>query len=231
MRSLKGGTLSPTPTIQAKVLSQETPVEISTYLASPNSSAAKLQLLSGVISTEITNAWNGVFPTRMHQKIYRTLHKTIILHQHGAWINRNNTLHPETEFPELIDYGRKRTQKKLSIEEEEPNPLDKTWKRQRKASLLREEMWKGTPIPQKRPKTQPSPQDTPSASSESSETDEWPSPKRSKTSTHTSTDSNTSAAESITSHKRSREDTTNLSDGEPPIRKTRTTPTQSDTQP
>jgi hypothetical protein len=43
------------------LLSQETPAEISTYLASPNSSAAKLQLLSGAISTQITNAWNGVF--------------------------------------------------------------------------------------------------------------------------------------------------------------------------
>jgi hypothetical protein len=80
MRSLKGGSLSPTPTIHAGLLTHETPVEISTYLASPDSSAAKLQLLSGVISTQITNAWKGVIPTRMHQKLYRTLHKTIILH-------------------------------------------------------------------------------------------------------------------------------------------------------
>ena len=134
-------------------------------------SLKKIKEVSGVISTQITNAWNGVIPTRMHQKLYRTLHKTIILHQHGAWINRNNTLHPETKFPENIEYGRKRTQKRMSIEEEEPNPLDKTWTRQRKAALLMEQMWKGTPLPLNRQKTQLSTQDTSSTSSESSDTD------------------------------------------------------------
>jgi hypothetical protein len=148
---------------------------ISELLASPESSAPKLQLLSGVISLQITNAWKGIRPSRMHQKLYRTIHKTIILHQHGAWLHRNNALHPDTELPVVVDYGRKRTQKRLTIEKEEVNHRDKEWKRQREAGLLRERMWEGTPLSPSKTNTRRPPfttQDTTSASSVSSETDD-----------------------------------------------------------
>ena len=134
MRSLTGGTLSPHHSPLVRPLTQETPLEISDLLANPGSSAPRLQLLSGVISLQITNAWKGKIPQRMHQKLYRTLHKTIVLHQHGAWLHRNNTLHPDTVLPVVVDYGRKRTTKRMTIEDEEVNNRDKEWMRQRKAS-------------------------------------------------------------------------------------------------
>ena len=195
MRSLTGGTLSSHPSPPVRTLTQETPLEISDLLTNPDSSAPRLQLLSGVISLQITNAWKGTIPQRLHQKLYRTLHKTIVLHQHGAWLHRNNTLHPDTEHPVVVDYGRKRATKRMTIEDEEVNNRDKEWMRQRKAGLLRERMWEGTPLspnktnPRRTPVTT---QDSTSASSESSETDEWPSPTRA-----TSTERNTSESDSL----------------------------------
>ena len=152
MRCTKGGNLSPRPNIQTQTLTQETPPSISSLLAAPHHSAAKLQLLSGYISKEITDSWEGIIPARLHQKLYRALHKTITLHQHGVWIHRNNILHPQAEVYIPIDYGRKPTHKRELPEEEEPNPLDKQWKRQRKAGLTRQRMWAGTPIPKSTPK-------------------------------------------------------------------------------
>jgi hypothetical protein len=138
--------------MQTQTLTQETPPSISSLLAAPPHSAAKLQLLSGYISKEITDSWEGIIPARLHQKLYRALHKTTTLHQHGVWIHRNNILHPQAEVYIPIDYGRKPTHKRELPEEEEPNPLDKQWKRQRKAGLTRQRMWAGTPIPKPTPK-------------------------------------------------------------------------------
>jgi hypothetical protein len=95
MRSMQGGKLSDSPTINSNTLTQETPPSISTLLHDDINSAAKLQLLSGAITKEITDSWTGIIPTSLHQKLYRTLHMNIVLHQHSAWIERNEILHPE----------------------------------------------------------------------------------------------------------------------------------------
>ena len=175
MRCTKGGQLSARPQIQTHTLTQETPPSISNLLRDPAGSAAKLQLLSGYITKEITDSWEGLVPTRLHQKLYRALHKTITLHQHGVWLHRNNVLHPQVDVYIPVDYGRKRTQKRELPEEEEKNPRDKQWMRQREAAFTRKRMWAGTPIPKTMRKRKHTPIPTPpAADSLSSSTEEWP---------------------------------------------------------
>ena len=196
MRLTKGGKLSLNPTINPHKLSPETPINISSLLHAENS-PAKLQLLSGIISAQITTGWDGIVPTRLHQKLYRTLHKSIILHQHSTWLKRNAVIHPETPFFTPIDYDRKPARKRQLLEDEEDNPKDKRWVKQREVAMIRERMWEGTPIPAPKPKrprptTDLPPSEGPQTSSES-ETDEWPSPsKRSKSSDDTSDSDKTS---------------------------------------
>ena len=147
MRSSSKGKVSAQSNIQAHTLTQETPPSILSLLAESSTSAAKLQLLSGYITKDITDSWEGLIPTRLHQKIYRTLHKTITLHQHGVWLHRNNALHPQVAVHIPVDFGRKPGQKRTLPEEEETNPRDKKWKRQREAAFTRQRMWAGEPIP------------------------------------------------------------------------------------
>ena len=72
-------------------------------------------------------------------------------------------------------------QHRAEDEGEEVHHRDKAWKRQRKARLLRDRMWEGTPLSASKTKTRGPPyttQDSTPASSASSETGEWPSPTR-----------------------------------------------------
>jgi hypothetical protein len=178
MRSTSGGTLSAQPSIETQIMMQETPHNVASLLTSSSGSEAQLQLLSGVITEDITTGWNGTIPHRLQQKLYRTLHKTIVLHQHGAWLKRNAVLHPDTDTDIPVDYGRKPARKRQIIEDEEGNPKDKRWTKQRKTAMIRTAMWEGTPIP--KPSTKRS-RDTSrntspiTESGTSSETDEWPS--------------------------------------------------------
>jgi hypothetical protein len=65
MRSTKGGQLSVKPSsIHAQTLNQETSPSVSSLLSDPTHSAAKLQLLSGHITKNITDSWEGA---RLHQ--------------------------------------------------------------------------------------------------------------------------------------------------------------------
>ena len=215
MRSKKGGKLSDSPTINPVTLTQETPTSISTLLHEDTNSPAKLQLLSGIISKVITDTWFGAIPASMHQKLYRTLHMTIISHQHSAWIERNEILHPQTETFIPTDYGRAPARQSRQLEDEETNPKDRQWKRQRAVAMTRKAMWEGTPIPPPPTKKntsstslsaasstdEDSPPPSPSTrkrtrsntptSDGTSDTDEWPSPipQRRKT-TATSKDTN-----------------------------------------
>ena len=194
MRSKSGGVLSANPTVDPLTLSPETPTNVATLLHSQDS-PAKLQLLSGIITEHITDGWENLVPHRLQQKLYRTLHKTIILHQHDTWLKRNAVLHPDTPFFTPIDYGRKPAKKRQLLEEEEDNPKNVRWIKQREVALTRERMWAGTPIPETNKKRS---RDTPSQSSNtscstSSETDEWPSPKRGHTQNTTSSPHNTSS--------------------------------------
>ena len=176
MRSLEGGQLSTQPHITPHTLTQETPPSISTLLSHPSSSAGKLQLLSGYITKDITDSWEGIIPTRLHQKLYRSIHKTITLHQHGVWLHRNSILHPQVDVYIPVDYGRTQAHKRTLPEEEEANPRDKQWKRQREAAFTRQRMWAGTPIPKptkKRKRTLITPQ--PVTDTDGSSTEEWPS--------------------------------------------------------
>jgi hypothetical protein len=122
---MKGGKLSDSPTINPATLTQETPPSISTMLHDDTNSPAKLQLLSGAISKDITDTWTGIIPTSLHQKLYRTLHMTIVLHQHSAWIERNEILHPQKEFFIPTDYGRAPARQSRTMEDEEANPRGK----------------------------------------------------------------------------------------------------------
>jgi hypothetical protein len=174
------------PTIHAHTLNQETFPSVSSLLSDPANSAAKLQLLSGYITKDITDSWEGVIPTRLHQKLYRTLHKTITLHQHGLWLHRNNILHPQTDRYIPDDFGRKPALKRTLPEEEEANPRDKQWKRQREAGFTRQRMWAGTPIPAptKKRKGTPAMVSDRCVDSDGSSTEEWPSPTNSDSETH-----------------------------------------------
>ena len=96
----------------------------------------------------ITDGWANLVPHRLQQKLYRTLHKTIVLHQHDTWLKRNAVMHPDTPFFTPIDYGRKPAKKRQLLEEEEDNPKNKRWIKQREVALTRERMWAGTPIPE-----------------------------------------------------------------------------------
>ena len=190
MRSSSKGKVSSQSNIQTHNLTQETPPSILSLLSETLTSPAKLQLLSGYITKDITDSWEGLFPTRLHQKIYRTLHKTIMLHQHGAWLHRNNILHPQVAIHIPVDFGRKPGQKRTLPEEEETNPRDKKWKRQREAAFTRQRMWAGEPIPivlKKRKRTSicatiPT-EVSVSTESDGSSTEEWPSPTTSDTET------------------------------------------------
>jgi len=178
MRMTHGGSLSPNPTIIASKLSSETPPNIVSLLQSQDS-AAKLQLLSGVITEHITQGWSGFVPSRLQQKLYRTLHKTIIHHQHSTWLKRNEVAHPITPFLNPVDYGRKPARKRQLLEDEEDNPKDIRWTKQRETAMIRERMWAGEPIPassKKRKRVHMV--SSLSDSDSSSETDEWPSPAR-----------------------------------------------------
>ena len=190
MRSSSKGKVSAQSNIQTHTLTQETPSSILSLISESQTSSAKLQLLSGYITKDITDSWEGLFPTRLHQKIYRTLHKTITLHQHGVWLNRNNILHPQVAVHIPVDFGRKPGQKRTLPEEEETNPRDKKWKRQREAAFTRQRMWAGEPIPiamKKRKRTSisaPVPNEgAVSTESDGSSTEEWPSPTTSDTET------------------------------------------------
>ena len=114
MRSLEGGQLSTQPHITPHTLTQETPPSISTLLSHPSSSSGKLQLLSGYITKDITDSWEGIIPTRLHQKLYRSIHKTITLHQHGVWLHRNSILHPQVDVYIPVDYGRTQAHKRTN---------------------------------------------------------------------------------------------------------------------
>jgi hypothetical protein len=121
MRSTQGGTLSPNPTVNPLNVAPETPANIATLLHSPDS-PAKLKLLSGMITEHITNGWAGLVPPRLQQKLYRTLHKTITLHQNNTWLERNAIMHPDTPFFTPTDYGTKPARKRQLLKDEEANP-------------------------------------------------------------------------------------------------------------
>ena len=197
MRSTKGGKLSTNPTINPYKLSPETPSNIASLLHSADS-PAKLQLLSGVITEQITKGWAGTVPTRLQQKLYRTLHKTIVSHQHSTWLKRNAAAHPVTPFYTPTDFGRKPAQKRQLLEEEEANPKNKRWIKQREVAMIRERMWEGTPIPapkRKRSKAATPISDSPNQSSSESDTDEWPSPSKRSKSSHDTSDSEDTPAD------------------------------------
>ena len=98
-------------------------------------------------------------------------------------------LHPQTDRYIPVDFGRKLALKRTLPEEEEANPRDKQWKRQREAGFTRQRMWAGTPIPAPTKKRKGISATEPDrcADSDGSSTEEWPSPTSSDSETHSAT--------------------------------------------
>ena len=141
MRSTSGGSISLNSDIKTSQLIQETPNKLATLLTTNVSSLAKTQLLSGGITIDVIEEWNTTLPSRIHQKIYQSIHLAIITHQHDIWLKRNEAAHPEQELPQPPpDYNRKRKVSNI-IELDETIPADTQWKRARKKALTAEDAW------------------------------------------------------------------------------------------
>ena len=95
-------------------------------------------------------------------------------------------LHPQVAVHIPVDFGRKPVHKRTLPEEEETNPRDKQWKRQREAAFIRQRMWAGEPIPtitKQRKHASVTTAIDPHTESDGSSTEEWPSPTTSDTET------------------------------------------------
>jgi hypothetical protein len=144
MRSAAGGTLSDSPTIDMAPLYAETPPNLASLISTTAISAARTQLLSGGITTNIMYDWKQTLPTRLHQKLYRAAHKGVVTHQHNLWLARNAILHLITDTPHQPTYGRKR-KINTPTDVDTDNSDDTEWKRTRLEALDKQAVWKALP--------------------------------------------------------------------------------------
>ena len=84
----------------------------------------------------------------LHQKLYPSIHKALIKHQHSIWLQSNSEAHTSDEVTVTIiqDKIRKHINQPLDIESETTNDA---WIADRENFLFVQEMWQETPAPKR----------------------------------------------------------------------------------